>query len=109
MDDLEHTVRVRALTGNSLQHIPVLDNLAGRVEPEDIDGGPITVVRPSLEAVQDHEVSLCDDSLEFHVLARVLSSHSLKVLDKSFLAIANPWIVLRIRRSYVTLHSFIRL
>ena len=85
----------------------MLDNFSGVVQPENIDARPVTIFRPPLEAVEDNEVSLGNDAFEFHVLSRILASHAPKIFDKRFLAVADPGVVLRVRRSHLPLHSFV--
>ncbi len=52
---LEHAVGVCRRRRDSLEDIPVLDDLAVVVEPEDIDPGPVAITWPVLIAVQDDE------------------------------------------------------
>jgi len=72
-----------------LQHIPVLDDLSVRIEPKDVDAGPVTLTRPPLKAVHDNELSLCESPLEFDTLSWILACHPFEVLDECFLAISD--------------------
>jgi hypothetical protein len=54
---------------NTLQYIPVLDNLPVVIDSEDVNPGPITVVRPVLKVMQHHEVAIGQDAAELHAFA----------------------------------------
>lgn len=79
----EHPVRIGRTGGQDLQHVPVLDELATAVEPEDVDPGIIVAARPVLEAVQDDEIALGDHPLDVHALAGIRSCHSLEIGDEA--------------------------
>ena len=49
---LEHPILVGGCLGDDLQDVPVLNDLAVLVEPEDVDPGVVMVTRPDLAAVQ---------------------------------------------------------
>jgi len=46
---LEHRVRVGVFRRKTLEHVPVLDDLAVLVEAEDVDARPRAVLGPVLE------------------------------------------------------------
>src|SRR3954451_18175000 len=85
----EHRIRVRRRRWHRLQHVPVLDDLAGAVEAEDVDAGPVAVRigRPHLVAVQHDEIAFGERALDAHALARVLVRHALEVRDERVLAV----------------------
>src|SRR5438874_5083423 len=76
----EHRVRVRSLFRNPLQHVPVLDDLAGLIESKDVDAGPVPIVGPVLVAGEDHEITVREHASEFDPLTGVLARHPLEVL-----------------------------
>src|SRR6478672_5021743 len=90
---LEHAVVVRGSLRNGLQHVPVLDHFAVRVQPKDVYPRPVTVPGPLLVAVQDHVVTLGDHPLELHVLPRVLPRHPFEVRNEGDLPIRHHRIV----------------
>src|SRR5262249_45729916 len=96
---LEHRIRVRRRVRDALEHVPVLDDLAIIVEPEDIDAGPVAIARPLLVTVQHDELALGDRALELDALARVLTRHALEVIDEGLLTVRDAGIVLGIRRA----------
>ena len=94
---LEHGVVVLRRTRNDLQHIPVLDDLSGIVESEDVDASVFVVARPGLVAMQNNEIVLCDRPFELNALAGVVRGHALEVLDERLLSIAHLRVVLGVR------------
>ena len=73
----EHRVRIRRVTRNALQHIPVLDDLALVIQPEDIDPGPVAVVRPVLVSVADDQMAVRQDLPELDPLPGIFARHAL--------------------------------
>ena len=67
----EHAVRIRRRLWDSLQHVPVFDDLALVIEFENIDASPITVSGPVLEAVQDDVMIVRQHSPELNAFPRV--------------------------------------
>ena len=84
-----------------MQHVPVLDDLAGGIETEDVNPCPVVIARPMLEAVKDDEFVLGDHVPELDPLAGVLARHPLEIFDERVLAVADPGVVLRVRRADV--------
>src|SRR3954471_24705172 len=91
---LEHGVGVLRGLRHALQHVPVLDDLAVRVEAEDVYTRPRAIAGTVLEAVQPHVVSFGDHPLELDALSRILGRHPSEVVNESLLPVANPRIVL---------------
>ena len=74
----------------------MFDNLALVVEPENVNSGPITIIRPMLIATENDVIALRDDTFELHTLAWILAGHRFKLLNEGLLAVANRGIVLNI-------------
>lgn len=55
---LEHAIVVHACGRQFLEHVPVLDDLAIFVQPEDVDTGIFQAFRPDLVTVQDNMIAL---------------------------------------------------
>jgi mRNA-degrading endonuclease toxin of MazEF toxin-antitoxin module len=79
----------------------VLDDLALRVNAEDIDACVLMIARPDLVTVQDHIVALAECALELDALARVLGCHAFEVIDEGLLAITDMRVVLDVGRAGV--------
>jgi hypothetical protein len=82
-----HRVAVRGFCRNDLQHVPVLDDLALVVEPEDVYPRPVRLPGPRLEAVEDHVRPLGDRSLHVDALVGELRRHALEERDERHLAV----------------------
>ena len=93
---------------HDLQHIPVLDDLAVVVQPENVDTRPGMVAWPVLPAVQDDKVAFGDSADEIDALVGELTSCVLKVIDKGLLAIAHARIVLDVFCTNVALDGVTR-
>jgi hypothetical protein len=93
---LEHSILVGGCLGDDLQDVPVLNELAVLVEPEDVDPGVVMVTRPDLVAVQHDVVALGQGALDLDALAGVLRGHSLEVVNEGLLAVANMRVVLSV-------------
>jgi hypothetical protein len=91
---LEHTVRITAPLRHSLHDIPMLDDLAIIIEPENVDGGEILHTGPFLQAVQDYVVAFGKGAFYGDTLAGVLPRHALKEVDKAQFAGLDVGIVL---------------
>ena len=65
-----------------MQDIPVLDELAVRVESKDVDAGPGAVARPLLVTMQDDEIALGDRTLDVDSLAGIFPRHSKEIVDE---------------------------
>src|SRR3954468_9716520 len=100
----EHRVPVGRFLRDALKHIPVLDDLAARIQPKDVDAGPLGIVRPMLMTVQHNEFTVREHSPELDMLSWILARHALKVRDEGFFAIRYRWIVLDVGLSNVTPH-----
>src|SRR5262245_53934182 len=85
----EHPVRIGGLVRDDLQHVPMLDNPALRIEAENVDTGPDMVTRPVLPAMQDDEIALGYHLHEFDALARVIPRGLLEIGDEALLAVGN--------------------
>ena len=106
--DLEHGVVVLRRIGNDLQHVPVLDDLSGIVESEDVDASVIVIARPGLVAMQNNEIALCDHPFELNALAGVVRGHALEVLDERLLSVAHSRVVLRVGVADIGFNGFSR-
>jgi len=93
---LERPIRVGGCLGDDLQDVPVLNDLAVLVEPEDVNPGVVTVTRPDLVAMQHDVVALGQGALDLDVLAGVLRGHAFEVVDEGLLAVANKRVVLSV-------------
>jgi hypothetical protein len=101
----EHRIVVSGLCGHALEHVPVLHYFAVIVEPEDINPGPIAIIRLLLMAMQDDVITFGNHSLECNVLARILPRHPLEVGDESLLAVCHSRIMLNIDIADIPLDS----
>ena len=66
----------------------MLDDLAVVVETEDVHSGVVVVSGPGLAAVQDYMVGVSERTDDFHMLAGIVGSHALEVVDERLLAVA---------------------
>lgn len=64
-------------------------DLAVRIEPENINAGPIPVTRPVLASVQDNVIALRDHALKLDALTRILPRHAGEVFDEGFLTVGD--------------------
>jgi hypothetical protein len=95
-EDSEHRVVVLRRLREDLQHIPMLDDLAVLVEPEDINTSVRGVTRPSLMTMEHDEVILCNRPLKLGPLAGIFSSHAIEVVDERLLPISHMRVVLHV-------------
>lgn len=91
--------------GHTLQHVPVLHNLAILIEPEDVDACPVCVSGPLLKAVQDDAAALGNYALEVNALAWILLSRPREVCDEPLFAIGDVRIVLDVHVARVLFDS----
>ena len=89
-----------------MQHIPVLHDLAVRVQPKNVNAGPVAIVRPMLMTVEDHEIAVGENPSKLDMLSRVVARHALEILDECVLAVRDGWVVLRVRVSDVPTNGF---
>lgn len=81
---------------HALQHVPVFDNLAVVIQPEDVNPGPIAVAGPFLMTVQNDVIPLGDDAPEVGALAGIFPRHLREVLDEGLLPVGHRRVVLNI-------------
>ena len=61
-----------------MKDLPLFNDSAACVEPEDVDAGIVVVPRPGLAAVQHDVIILGDCTDKLDALARMLDGHSLE-------------------------------
>ncbi len=82
----KHPVLMGAVFREFLKHIPMFDNLASLIQPEDINASVFQALRPDLVAVKDNMIALGQSAFNLHALARILRRHLSKISDEPFLA-----------------------
>ncbi len=82
MSALEHRVGICGIWRDSLQNVPVFNDLAAIVQPEDVDSSPVGVTGPLLTTMQNNVTAFCEDSQEVNSLTGVLSRHAGEVFDE---------------------------
>jgi len=102
---LKHGVLVGRFAWHNLEHIPMFDDFATLIEPEDVDSGIIMVSRPVLEAVQHHEIALRNGALELDAFAGIFARPALDAADKGPLPVANMRVVLDVGNAYALLNG----
>src|SRR4051812_36400647 len=92
----EHRVGVLRFFRDTLELVPVLDDLSVLIEPKDVDARPIPIAWPLLPAMQDDVLALGDGADEVDLLPRVLLRHTGEVRDEGILSVRDARIVLRV-------------
>src|SRR5438128_11174332 len=105
---LEHAVLVGGRLGDDLQDVPVLDDLAVVVEPEDVDCAVVVIPGPVLEAMKYDDVAFADGSLELNALAGVFGRHAVEVVDERLPSVADTRVVLCVAGADVPLDRLSR-
>ena len=86
----------------------MLHNLSVCVQPKDVYASPLAVFVgwPLLIAMQDHQVTFCNHSLEDNPFSRVLLGHALKIGNEGILSISHEGVVLDILAPDVSFNGF---
>ena len=100
-EQLEHTVVVRALIRQDLQHIPVLDDFSIIIQPKDIDTGIFQSLGPNLVAMQNDVLTVYKRTFHLNALAGILLGHLLEISDECILAVPYMRIVLDVLRASI--------
>ena len=92
----EHRVLICRDGRHLLQNVPVLDDPAIVIEPEDIDASPLAVAWPVLIAVQHNECAVREHPSKLDALAGIFLGHPGEVVNEGILAISHHRVVLRV-------------
>lgn len=84
----------------------MFDHFPFRVESENVDAGILVISGPSLMAVENDVVPFCKRPFNLNMLPWILRSHTLEVIDKCLLAVANLRIVLDVFGTGVVFDRF---
>jgi hypothetical protein len=105
---LEHSVAIDGIFGNDLQDVPVFNDPAVFVQPENIHAGPVLVLEswPFLMTMKHDVIALRDCAFEVNSFARKILRHFLEIFDERFLSIGNAGIVLNVCFTSIFLDRF---
>ena len=76
------------------------------IQSKDVHADVVLILRPVLSAVQGDVIVLCDEPLELHTFAGIVSSHLFKILNEGFFAFLVRSGVMNKSVADVPLHRF---